>query len=59
MKKTTFDENHFCFIVRGGLRRKILVENDIITFESVCSSFFVRPRRPSAKNPGEKWRYKL
>ena len=41
-------------LVRGGLRRKILVDNDIITFESVFSSFCASPRRPLAKSPGGK-----
>ena len=54
MKKTIFDEIQVFLIVRGGLRRKILVENDIINFESVFSSLFASPRRPSARNPGEK-----
>ena len=51
-KKTMFDETQVFLLVRGGLRRKILVENGILNFESVFSSFFACPRRPSAKNPG-------
>ena len=38
MKKTIFDEIQVFLIVRGGLRRKILVENGILNFESVFSS---------------------
>ena len=54
MKKTIFAEIQVLLLVRGGLRRKILVENNILNFESVFSSFFACPRRPSARNPGEK-----
>ena len=53
MTKTMFDEIQVFLLVCGGRRRKILVENCILNFESVFSSFFASPRRPSAKNPGE------
>ena len=65
-KKTMFDEIQVFLIVRGGLRREILVKNDIINSESVFSnifcvflSIFARPRRPSARNPCEKLYYKF
>ena len=35
MKTTIFDEIQILLLVRGGLRREILVKNDILNFESV------------------------
>ena len=64
--KNYFDETQVVLLVRGGLRRKILVENGILNFKSalsiifsVFSICFARPQRPSARNPGEKWHSKF
>ena len=52
-----FDKIQVFVLVRGGLRREILVNNGILNSENAFSSFFVSPRRPSARIPGEKWHY--
>ena len=35
-ENTIVDEMQFFLLVRGGLRREILVKNDILNFENMC-----------------------